>query len=166
MFINLIDVAKAAVVIPAAASSLCFVAEKSMVARADQQASHLSAPRGGSANGSIHWDDPNLKNQPSTKSLEAKSETSKEALASDRRVRIENILGALNRVAEVSMQMDPDRAAELEPVILDLAEQAMELSASEVVVKASTDAELTKIEDQVKELTIALAGSIEPEMTL
>lgn len=83
-----------------------------------------------------------------------------------RRLRIERIMTTLGHVAEASMQMQPERAADLEPVLIDLAEQALVLTSDEALSSSSTDAKLSTIEDSLDKLVVALSRFIEPEMSL
>ena len=96
----------------------------------------------------------------------APTDRSNNEIVYQRRERVEHILGALNRINEVSMQMDPDRAATLEPVLMDIAEETMALSDRSTIVKPTTDEDLGRIEATVKKLSHAVARSIEPEMSL
>ena len=158
MIVSMMNCAKVSVVIPAAVSSLWLVspAKSFMSGRADGTGA-ASAEQAVEASFDV----------PVPTSLDARMENpGADELTVVRRTRIENILAVLNRVAEVSMQMEPERAAQLEPVILDLAEQAMALSQREVVVKASTAKDLDQIEKVVRRLSHAVANSIEPEMQL
>ena len=83
-----------------------------------------------------------------------------------RKLRIERILVALDRVAETAMQMNPDRAASLEPVILDLANQTLELTDASEVAKADTDEALDELETTISELVGVIGRLVEPEMSL
>jgi len=83
-----------------------------------------------------------------------------------RRVRIERILMTLDRVAEVTLQMSPDKAMRLEPVLVDLAEQTVKLTSAEAVLRTSTDNELDEIEKTVDRLVTVVERTVEPEMTL
>lgn len=167
MIVNMMNLAKASVVIPAAVSSFWLVtpAKSYMSGTSSHADASFEIPIPTSldqANDSTGSE--------SGMTQEAGYESSKDVavdeMTSVRRMRIENILAVLNRVAEVSLQMEPERAAQLEPVILDLAEQAMALSQKEVVVKASTGRDLDHIEKVVRRLSHAVANSIEPEMQL
>lgn len=89
-----------------------------------------------------------------------------EGAALNRRLRIERILVTLDRVAEVAGQMNPDQAAELEPVIVDIAERTLDLSDDESVRRSSTDDELTEIERTVDRLVTVVENMVEPEMSL
>lgn len=160
MIVNMMNLAKVSVVIPAAVSSFWLVSPaKSYMNRGASVEQTVDETGFNSPN----FADPKLA-APSVQTLEAGVEGDEVTLV--RRTRIENILAVLNRVAEVSMQMEPERAAQLEPVILDLAERAMELSQKEVVLKASTARDLDQIEKTVRRLSHAVANSIEPEMRL
>lgn len=83
-----------------------------------------------------------------------------------RRVRIERILMTLDRVAEVTLQMNPDKAMRLEPVLVDLAEQTIKLTSADAVLRTSTDNELDQIEKTVDRLVTVVERTVEPEMTL
>lgn len=74
-----------------------------------------------------------------------------------RQLRVERVLVALDRLAEVSLRMEPARAQILEPVILDIAEQVLDLK---------TDEDLERIETRVHHLVKALDRMVEPEMSL
>lgn len=96
----------------------------------------------------------------------AAQRTVSEAAELNRRLRIEQILMTLDRVAEVTGQMSPERAVALEPVLVDLAEQTLELTSDEAVQSPSTDEELDEIEGTVSKLVGVVETMIEPEMSL
>ena len=161
MIVNMMNLAKVSVVIPAAVSSFWLVNPAKSYMNRGTNIEKTVHDVGGEP--LVAYDDPNMATG-DIHQLEASTEADEVMVV--RRTRIENILAVLNRVAEVSMQMEPERAAQLEPVILDLAEQAMALSQKEVVVKASTGRDLDQIEKTVRRLSHAVANSIEPEMQL
>lgn len=83
-----------------------------------------------------------------------------------RRLRIERILFSLETMAEASVQMSPDHASLIEPVITDLAEQTIELTDSDAVMDSSTDDEIEEIEKTLDQLVTAVERMVEPEMSL
>jgi hypothetical protein len=84
----------------------------------------------------------------------------------ERKLRIEFLLNTLERVAEVSQEMAPERAAALEPAIADLMEQLLDLSSASSLVNPDTDSVLTQLEATVQELLDSLAKAVEPETSL
>jgi hypothetical protein len=83
-----------------------------------------------------------------------------------RQLRIERLLTALDRVAEAAGKMQPERAQALEPVVLDLAGQALNLTSERAVLNSATDEELEKLEKTVQRLMTVLSKHVEPEMSL
>jgi hypothetical protein len=92
------------------------------------------------------------------------SELEREVIA--RRMRIERIMMALDYVAEVTLQMHPDQIDAVEPVIVDLAEQTLELTSVEAVLDEATDEDLDQLETTVDDLVLAIERYVEPEMNL
>lgn len=169
--INFINLAKSSLVLPAAVSSfwLVDVGQVFGPGEADQQELLVTTFNPHRDVNREFDEDPNLIFDSNDGSIEAQGaipESNVPEQVALNRARIERILSALNRVAEVSMQMEPERASQLEPVILDLAEQAMALSTQEIAIQASTFSDLEKIETTVKRLSHAVATSIEPELQL
>lgn len=83
-----------------------------------------------------------------------------------RRLRIERLLISLDRAASVAIQMHPQNSQRLEPVIVDLAEQTLNLVGSSEIQNVKTDSELDRLETTVGELMSAMNKMIEPEMSL
>lgn len=83
-----------------------------------------------------------------------------------RKMRIERLLVSLDRVASVAIQMRPENAERLEPVIVDLAEQTLELVTHEAIQNNETDIELDRLEVTVGRLVKTMNRMIEPEMSL
>lgn len=83
-----------------------------------------------------------------------------------RKARIARVLLALDRVAQATLQLKPDTASRIEPVVVDLAEQAVDLSSDEALHSTDTDATLSKIEDTVSHLVRTMGRLVEPEMSL
>lgn len=83
-----------------------------------------------------------------------------------RKERIQNILVALDRLAEITAQMKPETADRIEPVVVDLAEQTIDLANARALQSSETDASLNKIEHTLLELTRALSRYVEPEASL
>jgi hypothetical protein len=90
--------------------------------------------------------------------------TSEQVIA--RRLRIERLLMTLDHVTVAVVQMKPEHVDRIEPVIADLAEQAIDLVGDESVVNPETDAEITRIEKTVDRLVGALDRLVEPEASL
>lgn len=84
----------------------------------------------------------------------------------ERRIRIERLLMALDQVAAVALQMQPEQAERLEPVIVDIAEQTLELVPDAQIKLASTDGELDRLEDMLGKLIGSMNRMVEPEMSL
>ena len=84
----------------------------------------------------------------------------------ERKVRIQRVLLALDRVAAATLQMKPEMASRLEPVVVDLAEQAVDLSSDEALRLPDTDANLTKLEETVLHLIETMSRVVEPEILL
>lgn len=101
---------------------------------------------------------------------EAKAKSSKRADSTQesilRRVRVERILVTLDHVAAVAVQMNPDHADRIEPVINDLAEQSLELASEEAVSTSASDEDLERIEKTIDGLVTALDRMVEPELSL
>ena len=118
----------------------------------------------------VNYEDPNLALMPVDLSIGAGTEMvakkTVEQQVVTRKLRIERILVALDRVAETAMQMNPDRAASLEPVILDLANQTLELTDASAVAKADTDEALDELETTISQLVGVIGRLVEPEMSL
>lgn len=83
-----------------------------------------------------------------------------------RQLRIERILMTLDQLATIAVHMPPERAATLEPVLVELADQTMELTTEKAVVSVKTDSALEKIEATLERLGSALERLVEPEMSL
>ncbi len=83
-----------------------------------------------------------------------------------RRLRIERLLISLDKAASVAIQMHPQNSQRLEPVIVDLAEQTLNLVGSSEIQNVKTDSELDRLETTVGELVSAMNKMIEPEMSL
>lgn len=83
-----------------------------------------------------------------------------------RRLRIERILITLDGIAAAALQMNPDQAVQIEPVLVELAEQTLLLTSEDAVLEPSTDGELTEIEETVEDLVVAVERMVEPEMSL
>jgi hypothetical protein len=83
-----------------------------------------------------------------------------------RKQRIQRVLVALDKVAAVTQQMKPENAERIEPVIVDLAEQAIELANENTLKADSTDLTLTKLETTVTELVHTMSRYVEPEASL
>lgn len=83
-----------------------------------------------------------------------------------RRMRLHNVLSQLDVVAGICMQMAPERSARLEPVLVDLAEQALRLSDDATIRRASTENELDKLEATIARLVKAISRVVEPEFSL
>jgi hypothetical protein len=83
-----------------------------------------------------------------------------------RKLRLQNLLATLNNIAEVSMQMAPERSANLEPIIVDLAERTIELTGAAAIQQESTDEKISQIEMTIDRLVGALNKSVEPEVSL
>ncbi len=84
----------------------------------------------------------------------------------ERKARVQRVLLALDRVAAATLQMKPETASRLEPVIVDLAEQAVDLSSEEALSSPSTDAILTHLEETVSHLIQTMSRVVEPEISL
>lgn len=97
---------------------------------------------------------------------QAKVQQGQGSVSTQRRLRIERLLISLDRVAEVALQMKPETTQRLEPVIVDLAEQTLELVGSDEIQNVKTDTELDRLETTVGELVNAMNKVIEPEMSL
>lgn len=89
-----------------------------------------------------------------------------EAVLTQRKVRIQRLLISLDKVAAVAIQMKPENTERLEPVIVDLAEQTLNLVGQSEIQNVKTDSELDRLELTVGELANALNRMIEPELTL
>ncbi len=83
-----------------------------------------------------------------------------------RKERIQNVLLALDQVAEITAQMKPETADRIEPVIVDLAEQTIDLANERALQSDETDAALGKIEATVTELIRTMNRYVEPEASL
>jgi hypothetical protein len=83
-----------------------------------------------------------------------------------RKARIQNVLMQLDQIAQVTAQMKPETADRVEPVIVDLAEQAIDLANEQALQSSETDAVLTRIEATVTELTRTMNRYVEPEASL
>lgn len=83
-----------------------------------------------------------------------------------RRLRIERVLMTLDSVAAVAMQMQPEQASRIEPVLVDLAERTLLLVEDDAIKKTSTDAELDEIEETLTGLMSSINKTIEPEARL
>jgi hypothetical protein len=83
-----------------------------------------------------------------------------------RKIRLQRLLGALDQVAEASLQMSPERAAYLEPVIVDLAEQTVALSEDQTITRASTETDLDRLETTVERLVQVVGRMVEPELSI
>lgn len=99
-------------------------------------------------------------------SNDAKDETLTTDTVLTRRLRIERILMTLDGIAQVALQMSPDQALRIEPVLVDLAEQTIELSDEDLVRTSDADRELNEIENTVDELVAAIEKMVEPEHSL
>lgn len=168
--VNFINLAKSSLVLPAAVSSFWLVDPvQSYLGPASPSDRELLIttfePHAANIDNEI-VDDPHFAVDASRGFLEAQGVVGADEPVVANRIRIEKILEVLNRVAEASIQMEPERASQLESVVLDLAEQAMALSTQDVAIKASTLKDLEKIELTVQKLSNAVANSIEPEMQL
>jgi hypothetical protein len=83
-----------------------------------------------------------------------------------RKARIQNVLLQLDHIAEVTAQMKPETADRVEPVIVDLAEQTIDLANEKALRSSETDSALTKIEATVGQLGKTMNRYIEPEANL
>lgn len=92
--------------------------------------------------------------------------TAQEDRVVERRIRIERLLMALDHVAAVALQMQPEQAERLEPVIVDIAEQTLELVSDSQIRQTSTDGELDRLEDMLGKLIGSMSRMVEPEMSL
>jgi hypothetical protein len=131
----------------------------------------IKADPGASAGGSagphamVHIADESGGGRDVPKGIETgESELERQVIA--RRMRIERIMMTLDYVAEVTMQMHPDQLDSVEPVIVDLAEQTLELTSVEAVLDEGTDEDLDELESTVDDLVIAIERYVEPEMNL
>ena len=84
----------------------------------------------------------------------------------ERRLRIEGLLSNLDHVAAVAMQMKPEEADRLEPVIVDLAERTLELVDAEQLVQPSAEQELEDLETALSSLMEALTRQVQTEAVL
>jgi hypothetical protein len=89
-----------------------------------------------------------------------------ESVLTQRKLRIQRLLISLDKVAAVAVQMKPENAERLEPVIVDLAEQTLNLVGQSEIQNVKTDSELDRLELTVGELANALSRTIEPEISL
>ncbi len=87
-------------------------------------------------------------------------------LVAQRKARIQSVLVQLDQVAQVTAQMKPETADRVEPVIVDLAEQTIDLANERALQAAETDATLARIEETVAHLTRTMNRYIEPEASL
>jgi hypothetical protein len=92
--------------------------------------------------------------------------TATEQAVMGRKIRIQKLLTTLDRVAEISMQMSPERSSTLEPVIVDLAERTLELTSNDTVRNDSTDQKLGQLELTLDRLVGVLGKIVEPEVSL
>ena len=85
-----------------------------------------------------------------------------------RKARIARVLLALDKIASATLQLKPETASRLEPVVVDLAEQAVDLSSDEALLTTSgaTDDSLARLEDTVSHLVKTMNRLVEPEMSL
>lgn len=83
-----------------------------------------------------------------------------------RKERIQNVLIQLDRIAQVTAQMKPETADRVEPVLVDLAEQTIELATEQGLQSPETDAVLERIEATVLQLTKTMNRYVEPEASL
>jgi hypothetical protein len=83
-----------------------------------------------------------------------------------RKERIQNVLVQLEHIAQVTAQMKPETADRVEPVIVDLAEQAIDLANERALRSSETDVVLTRLEMTVSELGRTMNRYIEPEASL
>ena len=83
-----------------------------------------------------------------------------------RRERIARLLVMLDHVASATLQLKPETASRVEPVVVDLAEQTIDLSSDGVIREDSTDARLMKLETTVSALVKVMRKYVEPEMEL
>ncbi len=83
-----------------------------------------------------------------------------------RRLRIERVLLTLDQVAAVALQMTPEHSSRVEPVLVDLAEQTLELIDDASIRASATDDELDRIEETLMGLMTSINRMTEPEMTL
>lgn len=112
----------------------------------------------------------------SSASLEAKMPTKDQVaqtistrggeLVVQRKLRIERLLISLDKAAEVAVLMHPQNSERLEPIIVDLAEQTLNLVGASEIQNVKTDAELDRLELTVGQLVHAMSRMIEPEMSL
>lgn len=148
---------KAAVLIPAVASGLWLVKTGPPEV--------YSEPHGGAGEAEIQTpDSPDSLEVASVHGMDPSSDEVEAVIS--RRIRIERILMALDGVAEVALQMSPEQSARLEPVIIDLAEQTLELTTEDAAFRGSTDVELSEIEATLEKLVTAVERLVEPEMTI
>lgn len=84
----------------------------------------------------------------------------------ERRLRIEGLLTHLDQVAAVAMQMKPEEADRLEPVIVDLAERTLELVDAEALAEPAADIELEDLEEALAKLMEAVTLQVQTETVL
>ena len=83
-----------------------------------------------------------------------------------RKERIQKVLVTLDHIAQLAAQMKPETADRVEPVIVDLAEQAIELANERALRANETEASLKKIELTVSQLSHTIDRYVEPEASL
>lgn len=83
-----------------------------------------------------------------------------------RKERIARILITLDRIAAVTAQMKPETADRVEPVLADLAEQALSFANDEALRTVSTDSNLTRLETTVNQLVKTVNRYVEPEVRI
>ena len=83
-----------------------------------------------------------------------------------RRERLQKVMLALDGIAQATLQLKPETASRLEPVVVDLAEQAIELTRNESQNSVEADQSLLKLEKTVSQLVRTLNRFVEPELSL
>ncbi len=83
-----------------------------------------------------------------------------------RRERLQKVLLSLDGIAQATLQLRPETASRIEPVVVDLAEQAIELTRDDSVVSGEADQALLKLENTVSQLVQTMSRYVEPEMSL
>ncbi len=112
-------------------------------------------------------------NHPTTLSREAvlvqsipSDRISREDILIQRQIRIERILKLIDLLTEATQLMNPDQAWRIEPVLLDLTDQTLELVEEGVVSRPWADEKIKDIENSLERLVQALEKTVATEISI
>ncbi len=83
-----------------------------------------------------------------------------------RRERLQKVMLALDGIAQATLQLKPETASRLEPVVVDLAEQAIDLTRDDSLNAVESEQSILKLEKTVSQLLRTMSRYVEPEMLL